>query len=176
MFRFVVPSLGVALALATTAACRSDDSPATRESSSGTSGSAPAVAAQGSNERGLRIVHAAPGDVAASVLQELAATKAKHRDLVVYVGATWCEPCQRFHAAAERGELDAAFPTLTMLEFDLDQDRERLVAAGYQSQFIPLFALPGPDGRSTGKQIEGSVKGSSAVAEISPRLKALIGK
>jgi hypothetical protein len=94
----------------------------------------------------------------------------------VYVGATWCEPCQRFHHAAERGELDAAFPTVTVLAFDLDRDRERLASAGYVSKYIPLFALPGPDGTASGKQIEGGVKGDGAVGNIVPRLKEMLSE
>jgi thiol-disulfide isomerase/thioredoxin len=94
----------------------------------------------------------------------------------VYVGAGWCEPCQRFHRAAESGELDALFPSLTMLEFDLDRDAQRLAAAGYSSKYIPLFALPTPDGKASGKQIAGAIKGENAVAYIAPRLKELLAQ
>ena len=101
---------------------------------------------------------------------------AEKRIVVVYVGATWCEPCQRFHHALEGGELTHVEPLahLTLLEFDLDRDRERLAAAGYQSKYIPLFALPGPDGRSSGKQVEGGIKGDGAVSYMVPRLSALL--
>jgi len=37
-----------------------------------------------------------------------------------------------------------------------------------------MFAKPGPDGRGTGRQIEGSVKGDGAVNEIVPRLRSLL--
>ena len=94
--------------------------------------------------------------------------------LYLVVGATWCEPCQRFHHAAERGELDAAFPTVTLLEFDLDRDHEGLASAGYVSKYIPLFALPGPDGKASGKAIEGGIKGDGAVGFIVPRLKEML--
>ena len=94
--------------------------------------------------------------------------------LLVYVGATWCEPCQRFHRAAEEGKLEGQLPPVRFLEFDLDQDGERLKAAGYRSRLIPLFAVPSPDGRGSGRQIEGSIKGEGAVAEITPRLRALL--
>src|SRR5262245_36330359 len=66
------------------------------------------------------------GDLKTAVQGEVARAKADGRDLLVYVGATWCEPCQRFHKAAEAGELDNVFPTLRLIEFDLDRDRERL--------------------------------------------------
>ncbi len=124
----------------------------------------------------VELVAAPPGEVAAVVRGELARARADRRDLLVYEGASWCEPCQRFHRAAAAGQLDRDFPSLRLLEFDADNDSERLAAAGYQSRLIPLFALPLPDGRSSGKQIEGSIKGDGAVAEIAPRLRALIGR
>jgi thiol-disulfide isomerase/thioredoxin len=119
----------------------------------------------------------APGgvtDVAAAVREVLGKERAEGRTLLVYVGATWCEPCQRFHHAVEQGELDAAFPRLSVLAFDTDRDGEVLASAGYLSRLIPLFALPRDDGHASGKQIEGSVKGAAAVGEITPRLRALI--
>jgi hypothetical protein len=94
----------------------------------------------------------------------------------VYVGAKWCEPCQSFHKAAAKGDLDGEFPDLTLLEFDLDEDRDRLGAAGYVGQYIPLFAMPGPDGHASEKKFEGSVKGDGAVANIAPRLRSLLRK
>jgi len=124
--------------------------------------------------RGVRIVHARSGDAAAVVRDERDRAKADGRDLVVYVGATWCEPCQHFHKAAQAGALDGEFPDLTLLEFDLDVDRDRLTAAGYVSQFIPLFAMPAADGRASDRKFEGSVKGDGAVANIAPRLRSLL--
>jgi len=118
----------------------------------------------------------ASGAVAAIVRDALSGAAAEKRTLVVYVGADWCEPCQKFHRAAEGGELDTVFPSLTMLEFDLDRDAKRLAAAGYVSKYIPLFALPTQDGTASGKQIEGVTKGEGAVAYIAPRLKRLLAE
>ncbi len=125
---------------------------------------------------GVRFVDAPPGDVATVVRSEMAKADAEHRALLVYAGATWCEPCQRFHAAAGRGELDKELAGVTFLAFDVDQDRERLYEAGYRSKYIPLFVVPGKDGRSTGRQIEGSIKGEGAADEITPRLRELLGR
>jgi len=124
----------------------------------------------------LRLVEAPDGNVESVVRDALAAARAAGRTLVVYVGATWCEPCQHFHQAAARGDLDAAFPRMTLLEFDLDRDRERLAAAGYVSKYIPLFALPGPDGAASGKHIEGGIKGDGAVANLSGRLEEMLSE
>jgi hypothetical protein len=118
----------------------------------------------------------AAGAVDGIVRDALAKAVGEKRSLVVYVGAAWCDPCQRFHHAAQSGELDATFPNLTMLAFDIDRDAERLAAAGYASSYIPLFALPNRDGRASGKQIEGGIKGDGAVAQIAPRLKELVAQ
>jgi thiol-disulfide isomerase/thioredoxin len=112
--------------------------------------------------------------VAPYVQTEVARAKQDGRRLLVYVGATWCEPCQRFHNAAKAGELDGEFADLRVLEFDLDRDRDRLALAGYQSELIPLLALPGPDGRGNGRGMQGSIKGEGAVAQMRPRLLELL--
>src|SRR5260370_27502065 len=123
----------------------------------------------------MRVTQApAVGAVAAIVRDALSSAATEKRTLVVYVGADWCEPCQKFHRAAEGGELDTVCPSLTMLEFDLDPDVRRLAAAGYISKYVPLFALPTQDGTASGKQIEGVIKGEGAVAYIAPRLKELL--
>lgn len=94
----------------------------------------------------------------------------------MYVGAAWCDPCQAFHRAVEHGDLDATFPKVTLLEFDLDRDGQRLASAGYVSKYIPLFALPAPDGAASGKQVEGAIKGPGSVAFIVPRLRTLLAQ
>jgi len=125
---------------------------------------------------GIEVVKAKPGDepLETLVTRELARAKADSRRLLVYVGATWCEPCRRFKAAAKDGSLKDAFTDLRLLEFDKDTDNDRLEAAGYTSKYIPLFALPGPDGRHSGRHIEGSIKGPGAIGNIVPRLKKLL--
>jgi hypothetical protein len=116
------------------------------------------------------------GDVQEIVQRELTRATSEGRRLLVYVGAAWCEPCQRFHQAAKDGKVDALFPGLRLLEFDLDRDHDRLIVAGYTSKLIPLFALPRLDGTASGEQIEGSIKGPRAVDQIAPRLHALLEK
>jgi len=114
------------------------------------------------------------GPVAQIVAAELVRARAAHKTLVVYVGAEWCEPCVRFHKAAQAGELDARFGDLRLLVFDLDRDMTRLDAAGYSSDMIPLFALPSDDGTSSKHQIEGGIKGDAAIENIAVRLRPLL--
>jgi thiol-disulfide isomerase/thioredoxin len=108
------------------------------------------------------------------VKNELLRANRDGKQLLVYVGATWCEPCRRFHQAAAEHKLDAAFPRLRLLVFDDDRDGGRLAMAGYTGKYIPMFVRPNPDGRSSGRQIEGSVKGDGAVDQIVPRLRTLL--
>jgi thiol-disulfide isomerase/thioredoxin len=113
-------------------------------------------------------------DTAGLVKRELARAKTDGRRLLVVVGATWCDPCVRFHQAAKAGELDAALPGIRLLEFDLDRDRDRLKKAGYGSKMIPLFAIPREDGTGSGAQIEGGLKGDQAVENLTGRLLRLL--
>lgn len=116
----------------------------------------------------------AEGSVAAIVEGELAAARTDGRSLVVVVGATWCEPCVAFHDALVGGALDRPLAGVRFLEFDLDRDRTRLEEAGYTSRLIPLFVLPGDDGRATARRIEGGIKGDGAVDHILRRLQPLL--
>ncbi len=122
------------------------------------------------------IVRAPADDVPTYVHGEILKAKSQNRKLLVYIGATWCEPCQRFHKAAEAGDLDAKFPDLTLVEFDLDRDGVRLGMAGYSPKYIPYFGVPTDDGRASGEGFSGSIKGEGAVGDIVPRLEKLIGR
>jgi len=109
------------------------------------------------------------------VQQHVEEADASGQRVLVYVGATWCEPCKRFHKALESGQLDEALAGTKFIEFDSDRDATELRAAGYASQYIPLFSVPDQSGHASGRAIEGSVKGDGAVREdLVPRLLALL--
>jgi thiol:disulfide interchange protein len=109
------------------------------------------------------------------VQQHVEEADASGKRVLVYVGATWCEPCKRFHKALESGELDEALAGTKFIEFDADRDRTELQAAGYASKYIPLFSVPDQSGHASGRAIEGSIKGDHAVREsLVPRLLALL--
>ncbi len=109
------------------------------------------------------------------VQQQVELADAAHLRVLVYVGASWCEPCQRFHEAVQKGELNGPLNGLRFLEFDQDRDAGALKVAGYSYQYIPVLALPDPDGRNHGRMISGSIKGPKAVQEnLVPRLQALL--
>jgi thiol-disulfide isomerase/thioredoxin len=137
-----------------------------------------AAAACSSHARvaGVEIIEAPPGvtDVAAFVRNTAARVAAADRRLVVYVGATWCEPCQQIHAAALAHQLDAELPDLTLLAFDQDRDGAALQQAGYDSPLIPLFALPLADGRAGDRREFGGVHDGDNVTLLKGKLVRLL--
>lgn len=113
-------------------------------------------------------------EIAPAIAAELA-KPAPNQQLLVYVGAAWCEPCRHFHAAVEAGDVERSLPGVRFLEFDYDASQEALARAGYTSKLLPLFALPNPDGTASARRMEGSVKGPDSVAHnLLPRLRALL--
>jgi thiol-disulfide isomerase/thioredoxin len=114
------------------------------------------------------------GDVASYVAAELARGTRENVPVLVYVGATWCEPCHALQDAVTNRSLDATLAPLRLLVFDLDRDRDRLEAAGYRSDLVPLFARPNTDGRASGRQTDGVRKGGGYVEQLVPRIKALV--
>ncbi len=158
-----------ALAVATFVAACSKDPPSVQKDP---------IPAVSTNPAAMRIewIKAPAGeDVATLVKRELERAQADKKRLLVYVGATWCEPCQRFHDAAVKGELDGVFPNVRMIEFDLDVDADRLARAGYASKMIPLFVVPTENGTGSDKRIEGSIKGEGAVMNLRTRIAPLLG-
>jgi hypothetical protein len=120
----------------------------------------------------VRFVASVEGEVAPQLVRRMA--EAKGRQMLVYVSASWCEPCRRFHEAVDRGELTGKLGPVDLVTFDGEYDAERLMISGYEQQMIPAFTVPGPDGRATTRHLEGGVSGEGAVADLVPRLRALL--
>ena len=107
------------------------------------------------------------------VQQHVEEADASGARVLVYVGATWCEPCKRFHQALESGQLDEDLAGTKFIEFDSDRDGAELRAAGYGSKYIPLFSIPDHSGHASGRSIEGAVTGEVRKTLV-PRLLALL--
>lgn len=135
---------------------------------------APQTPAPPKKRRKPQIVDAPPGDVAQVVGTAREAAALEDMTLVVYVGATWCEPCIAFHDMVKAGQLDEQLTNVRFMEFDHDRDTARLSKAGYASMLLPLFALPNGDGTASGQQTSGTVKGPRSVDVIVERIGALL--
>jgi hypothetical protein len=170
--RTAVVALGLSFGVS---ACRSGHAPrgdvAKSTASAATTATSPAPASRPVFLRGPT----GGNPIAPFVAEQLKQGKETRHGILVYVGATWCEPCQRFHEAVQHGDFDELLSGVRLVEFDLDEDRDALTKAGYVSQLIPLFALPKDDGTASEQHIEGSIKGPSAVAQnLMPRLRAFL--
>jgi thiol-disulfide isomerase/thioredoxin len=166
----LVRTLALAVVLAGGSSCTAEAPPVGSASGS----RAAAEEAPGRPRSHPDFVPAGPGEADAAVREALAAAAGAERRLVVYVGATWCEPCQAFHHAVERGELDEALAGVRFVEFDSDHDGVRLQAAGYGGRMIPRFVLPDAQGRGSEQRTEGGIKGHGAVEHIMKRLGPLL--
>jgi len=141
----------------------------------GTQAKARAISADKAQPPSFLRYPGAPGAIEPWVQEQVELADAAHLRVLVYVGAAWCEPCQRFHQAVEHGELNGTLDGLRFLEFDQDRDASALRVAGYVYQYIPVLALPDPDGRNHGRMMAGSIKGPGAVQQdLVPRLQALL--
>ena len=148
----------------------STSAPTSTTSATTTASQVPPQPAPGPQETALRVVVASPDTDALSLVRtERLKAKAEGRVLVVYAGATWCEPCKRFKEEVHAGHLDDKLPKMTLLAFDADRDTDRLAAAGYRFSFIPFVALPGADGHPTDTQ-EARGKGSNSWRELIAKL------
>jgi thiol:disulfide interchange protein len=169
------PALLAGLLLVTIALLGSCRRPASKSSKAGPMAVPSALAASNAPPPSFLRYPRQSGALEPWVQEQVELAEAAHLRVLVYVGASWCEPCQRFHQAVEHGELNGALNGLRFLEFDQDQDAAALKTAGYIYQYIPVLALPDPDGRNHGKMISGSIKGARAVKEdLVPRLQALL--
>ena len=168
-------SLTACALLACTAEAPAAPTTATAETKTvATASAAPASAPANARASGPpRLIAAPPGGRVAAVVAAERST-AGDAQVIVYVGAGWCEPCVAFHDALLAGRLDADLPNVRFLEFDLDRDRARLAADGYRSRLVPLFAIPDPDGRASGRQLEGGIKGPGAAQNLVGRLRPLL--
>jgi hypothetical protein len=158
------------LAALLVAGCNASEQPAKAPAPTASTSASHAPAQPAAQSKPRLVSGALP--VAPFVAEQLLASP--NTRVVVYVGAGWCEPCQRFHRALQNGELDAALAGTRFIDYDYDLARAALEADGYHSQLIPLFALPRSDGKSSGRAIEGSIKGEGAVDNIMPRLRELL--
>jgi thioredoxin-like negative regulator of GroEL len=120
----------------------------------------------------IQVITAAQDSDALSLVRtERLKAKADGRVLVVYVSATWCEPCKKLKEEIEAGRLDDRYGKTTLLAFDADKDLDRLGAAGYTFKFVPYVALPGADGRPAESQ-EATGHGKDAWKELLGKLDA----
>jgi thiol-disulfide isomerase/thioredoxin len=108
-------------------------------------------------------------------VKTLASTsKQAGRKTIVYVGARWCKPCKHFVNTVNSGKLDPLLRNITFLKFDYDDDHDALKEGGYLDKFVPIFVVPGPEGRASKNRFSGTASGTKSLDSIVTRLKDLL--
>ncbi len=116
----------------------------------------------------LEVLAPKDADALTTIRTERLRAKAAGRTLVVFAGASWCEPCRSFHEALKQGKLPA-LQRFTFLEFDADEDRDRLQILGYTFREIPYFARPNVDG-TRGASFSPRMKKETLLVDIESEL------
>ena len=99
------------------------------------------------------------------------AEKAKLKP-VVYVGATWCEPCLAIKKHRDDPRMKEAFTGVAIIEVDMDQWKsEQFAELNMKPSAIPVFYAVGSDGKATGKEIDGGAWGDNIPENMAPPLK-----
>jgi len=100
--------------------------------------------------------------------------KKDDRVTLVYVGASWCVPCQAFRRLVHEGAFDKALPRLRLLAFDADIHAVPLGRSGCATTAVPTFMRPMPKGRCSAQKASGIAAGKDPVAYLTPRLERLM--
>ena len=111
------------------------------------------------------------GSLAASVKGEVAKALAAGKKPVVYIGATWCPPCQAIKRYKSDPQMAAAFAGTHIIELDVDDwTAPDLAALGYKAASVPVFIAVDKDGKAKGPTIDGGAWGDNIPANMAPPL------
>lgn len=91
---------------------------------------------------------------------------------VLYIGATWCEPCSALKKYKSDPRMAEAFQGTYVIELDLDDWKvDELKALGFRAGVVPVFHVLGADGRASGPTIDGGAWGDNIPENMAPPLK-----
>lgn len=91
---------------------------------------------------------------------------------ILYIGATWCEPCAALKKYKSDPRMAEAFEGTYVIELDLDDWKlDELKALGLRAGVVPVFHALGADGRASGKTIDGGAWGDNIPENMAPPLK-----
>ena len=98
-----------------------------------------------------------PSGVALEVelLSELEKARSMGRKPYVYVMASWCEPCRELVALLANATVSAFFLGTHVVSLDVELWGDQLEAVNIRPTAVPFITELGPDGRSTGRNIDG---------------------
>ncbi|APR83819.1 Hypothetical protein A7982_09168 [Minicystis rosea] len=120
----------------------------------------------------LTLIELAPtqGDLMPLLREE--AKRAKDEGLIAVVEfyADWCAPCRVFQQNIRAPEIAAPLAGVRLVKLNLDDWHDKLRGTGFAPRTIPSFYFFGPDGRPTGKLLDGDRWGKSSPARMGEAL------
>jgi hypothetical protein len=124
----------------------------------------------------LHDVAVADGPLVDALTRESKKAAERHEKPFVYIGATWCGPCNAIKKNLDRPLLVDAFRGAYVIHLDFDSWEDKLPAAGLAHDSVPVFFALDTAGRPTGRLVDGSAWGNDTPENIAPVLKAFFGK
>jgi thiol-disulfide isomerase/thioredoxin len=120
-------------------------------------------------------VHPGTGPLAALVAAEIATHPTGNLKPIVYLGASWCGPCQEIKRSKDDPRMLDAFDGAMVIEVDIDEwNKEQLTALGYKTGVIPVFIAVDRDARALGPMIDGGAWGDNVPEIMAPPLKKFV--
>jgi hypothetical protein len=126
----------------------------------------------GQSERWVKIGKRGSAALADGVKAEVAKAQAKKLTPIVYVGATWCDPCLALKKHRDDPKMVDAFEGTFVIEIDADDwNAASFGALGYKTSVIPIFIAVDAEGKATGRTIDGGAWGDNIPQNMAPPLK-----
>ena len=111
------------------------------------------------------------GDLSALLSAEAGKARAKGQKAYVEVHATWCMPCKELEASLGDPLMQDAFKDTYQIRLDSDAWGNELMKAGINANGIPAFFELDPQGKPTGRTINGGAWGENIPKNMAPPLK-----
>ncbi len=122
----------------------------------------------------MREVRLTPSSTPLPDVLSAEARKAKAEGLApfVLVGATWCGPCQELEKSMHDPRMRKAFSGTYVIHLDVDAWGGRLGKAGLGASAVPVIFALDPEGKPTGRRIDGSAWAENVPENMAPPLSA----
>ncbi len=111
------------------------------------------------------------GDLQALLAAEAAKARAKGQKPFVEVHAEWCGPCKELEASLGDPMMQDAFKGTYQIRLDSDAWGNQLMKAGISAGGIPAFFELNPQGKPTGRTINGGAWEENIPRNMAPPLK-----
>jgi thiol-disulfide isomerase/thioredoxin len=115
------------------------------------------------------------GDLTLLLRAQVERARDKHLQPVIEFYADWCPPCRAFQNSLGDPRMIEALRGSYLVKLNLDDWHDKLDGTGFRVATIPRFYLVGPDGRPSGKMLDGDKWGKPTPDKMSVSLSEFLG-